>query len=122
MNFKKKILLLWVIFALLDPDPLTRLNQDPQPWCIPVLQIRDVYPRSRILMFIHAGSRIQKHQQKRGVKKMCCGFFVASHKYHKIENYFIFELVEKKIWANLQRVIEFFTQKWPCTEYASTLH
>jgi hypothetical protein len=23
MNFLKKILLLWVIFALLDPDPLT---------------------------------------------------------------------------------------------------
>ncbi len=31
MNLKKKILLLWVIFALLDPDPdpLTRLNPDP---------------------------------------------------------------------------------------------
>jgi hypothetical protein len=26
---KKKILLLQVIFALLDPDPLTRLNPDP---------------------------------------------------------------------------------------------
>jgi hypothetical protein len=25
----KKNLLLWVIFALLDPDPLTRLNPDP---------------------------------------------------------------------------------------------
>jgi hypothetical protein len=36
MNFKKKILLLWGIFALLDPDldPLTRLNPDlePQHW------------------------------------------------------------------------------------------
>ncbi len=32
MNFKKKFLL--VIFALLDPDPdpLTRLNPDPQRW------------------------------------------------------------------------------------------
>jgi hypothetical protein len=31
MNFKKKFLLLWVIFALLDPDPdpLARLNPDP---------------------------------------------------------------------------------------------
>ncbi len=29
MNFKKFFLLLWVIFALLDPDPLTRLNPDP---------------------------------------------------------------------------------------------
>jgi hypothetical protein len=31
MNFLKKFLLLWVSFALLDPDPdpLTRLNPDP---------------------------------------------------------------------------------------------
>ncbi len=29
MNFYKFFLLLWVIFALLDPDPLTRLNPDP---------------------------------------------------------------------------------------------
>ncbi len=28
MKFLKKILLFWVIFALLDPDPLTRLNPD----------------------------------------------------------------------------------------------
>jgi hypothetical protein len=33
----------------------------------PVLRIRDVYPGSRILIFTHPGSRIQK--QKRGVKK-----------------------------------------------------
>ena len=36
---------------------------------IPVLQIRDVYPRSQILIFSHPGSQIQKQQQKRGVKK-----------------------------------------------------
>jgi hypothetical protein len=42
----------------------------------PVLRIRDVYPGSRILIFIHPGSRIpdlgsriQKQQQKREVKK-----------------------------------------------------
>ncbi len=42
----------------------------------PVLRIRDVYPGSRILIFTHPGSRppdlgsrIQKQQQKRGVKK-----------------------------------------------------
>jgi hypothetical protein len=29
MNFQKNFLLLWVIFVLLDPDPLTRLNPDP---------------------------------------------------------------------------------------------
>jgi hypothetical protein len=29
MNFLNFFLFLWVIFALLDPDPLTRLNPDP---------------------------------------------------------------------------------------------
>jgi hypothetical protein len=43
-----------------------------------------------------------------GVKFVVPPFF-CSHKYHKIENYFIFELVKKKIWANLQRIIELFT-------------
>jgi hypothetical protein len=35
----------------------------------PVWRIRDVYPGSRILIFTHHGSRIQKQQQKREVKK-----------------------------------------------------
>ena len=35
---------------------------------ITVLRIRDVYPGSRILIFTHPGSRIQKQQQKRVVK------------------------------------------------------
>jgi hypothetical protein len=30
----------------------------------------------------------------------CC------HKVHKIENYFIFEMLKKKIWANFQRIIK----------------
>ncbi len=34
-----------------------------------VWRIRDVYPGSRILIFTHPGSRIQKQQRKRGVKK-----------------------------------------------------
>ncbi len=34
-----------------------------------VLRIQDVYPRSRILIFTHLGSRIRKQQQKRGVEK-----------------------------------------------------
>ncbi len=34
-----------------------------------VLRIRDVYPGSRIQIFTHPGSRIQKQQQKRGAKK-----------------------------------------------------
>ncbi len=57
------------------------------------------------------GSRIQKQQQKRGVKKICCHNFLCSHKFHKIANYFSFEVMKKKIWANFQRIIELFTQK-----------
>jgi hypothetical protein len=33
------------------------------------------------------------------------------HKFHKIVNYFIFEMLKKKIWANFQRIIELFIQK-----------
>ncbi len=61
-----------------------------------VLRIRDVYPGSRILIFVHPGSRIQKQQQKRGVKKICCPAYFCSHKNHKIENNINFELVTKK--------------------------
>jgi hypothetical protein len=32
MKFLNFFLLLWVIFAVLDPDPMTRLSPDPQPW------------------------------------------------------------------------------------------
>ncbi len=47
----------------------------------PVLRIRDVYPGYRILIFTHSGSRIQKQQQKRGVKKNLLSnlFFVATN-------------------------------------------
>jgi hypothetical protein len=34
-----------------------------------------------------------------------------SQKFDKIENYFIFKMLKKKIWANFQRIIELFTQK-----------
>jgi hypothetical protein len=30
---------------------------------------------------------------------------VCSHKFHKIANYFGFEVLKKKIWANFQRII-----------------
>jgi hypothetical protein len=54
------------------------------------------------------GSWIQKQQQKRKQTKELVVAFFCSHKYHIIENYFAFDLVKKKIWANLQGV---FTQK-----------
>jgi hypothetical protein len=67
-----------------------------------VLRIRDVYP----------GSRIQKQQQKREVKKKLDvkPFYVAT-KFNKIVNYFSFEVLKKKMLANFQRIIELFTKK-----------
>ncbi len=65
---------------------------------IAVLQIWDFYPRSRILD--------PKQQQKRGVKKISCHNFLCSHKFHKIANYFSFELLKKKIWPNFHRILE----------------
>jgi hypothetical protein len=46
-----------------------------------------------------------------GEKKNCCHTLFCSHKFHKTENYFMFELLKKKIWANFQRIIEIFMQK-----------
>jgi hypothetical protein len=42
---------------------------------------------------------------------MSCQNFLCSHKFHKIANYFSFEVMKKKIWANFQRIVELFTQK-----------
>ncbi len=40
-----------------------------------------------------------------------CHNFLCSHKFHKIANYFSFEVLKKKIWANFLWIIELFTQK-----------
>jgi hypothetical protein len=73
---------------------------------------------SRILILTHPGSRIpdlgsriQKQQQKRGAKKICCHTFFYSHKFHIIENILFLKCWRKKIWANFQRIIELFPQK-----------
>ncbi len=53
-----------------------------------------------------------KNSNKReGWKKIWCHTFLCSHKFHKIVNYFSFEVLKKKIWANFQRIIELFAQK-----------
>ncbi len=66
--------------------------------------------------FNHPGSRISdpgsKNSNKReGWKKIFCHNFLCNHKFHKIENYFSFEVLKKKIWENFQRILELFTQK-----------
>jgi hypothetical protein len=95
-------LLVWI--RILDSDPAVFVT-DFQA----VLRIRDVY--SGFLPIPDLGSRIQKQQQKREVKKISCHTFLCSHKFHKIVNYFSFEVLKKKIWANFQRIIELFTKK-----------
>ncbi len=79
-------------------------------------RIQDVYPGSRILIFTHPGSRAGIPDPKTATKEwgekiFFCHNFLCSHKFHKIENYFSFEVLKKKIWANFQRIIELFTQK-----------
>jgi hypothetical protein len=69
---------------------------------------------SRILIFTHPGSQISDPKtgtKERGRKKFVVIPFFCSHKFHKIVNYFIFEMLKKKIWANFQRIIELLTQK-----------
>ncbi len=77
-----------------------------------MLRIRDVYPGSRVLIFIPPGySRIQRQQQKRR-EKICCPTFYYCHKFHKIVNYLSFEItIAEKIRANWQRILVLFTQK-----------
>ncbi len=62
-------------------------------------------------IFPHPGSRIPnpKTATKEGWKKNCQTFFY-SHKFHKIVN-FMFEMLKKKIWANVHKIIQLFTQK-----------
>ncbi len=76
---------------------------------LPVLRIRVVYPGSWFLFIPDPGSK--NSNKREGWKKICCPTFFCSHKYHKIENYFDFQLAHKKIRANLQRIIELFTPK-----------
>ncbi len=54
-----------------------------------VLRIRDVYPGSWFLPIPDLGSK--NSNKREGWKKIC------SHKFHKIENYFSFEVLEKNL-------------------------
>jgi hypothetical protein len=48
---------------------------------------------------------------ERGEKINGCHTLFCSHKFHKTENYFVFELLKKKILANFQKIMELFMQK-----------
>ncbi len=82
---------------------------DPGSWFLPIPD-----PGSRIP---DPGSRIpdprSKNSNKRqGWKFFFCQTIFCSHKFHKTEYYFIFDMLKKKIWSNFPRIIEVFTQKF----------
>ncbi len=52
-----------------------------------------------------------KNSNKRVKGKNLLSYLFCLHKFHIIENYLIFEMLKKKIWANFQRIIELFIQK-----------
>jgi hypothetical protein len=76
---------------------------------IAVLRIRDVYPGFRILIFYP--SQIQKPQQKRGVKKICCHTFFVATNCTKLK-IILFLKCRRKQFGSFQRIIEHFTQKF----------
>ncbi len=79
--------------SVADPRCLSPIP-DPGSWFLPIPD-----PESK------------NSNKREGWKKICCYTFFCSLKFHKIGNYFIFEMLKKKILANFQRIIEVFTPK-----------
>ncbi len=67
-------------------------------------------PRSWFLPIPDPGSKNSNKRER--WKKNCCHTFLCSHKFHKIVNYFSFEVAKKKIWANFLKIMELFTKKF----------
>jgi hypothetical protein len=71
-------------------------------------------PDPEFLPIPDLGSRIPDPGSKtstkgRGEKKLVVIPFFCSHKFYKIVNFFIIEMLKKKIWPSFQRIIELFT-------------
>ncbi len=90
-DVNKKLFLAYYFFGFLNIFSITFCSV-ADPGCL-----------SRILIFTHSGFRISDPKtatKERGEKKFSCRTFFCSHKIHKIENYFIFYMLKKKIWAS----------------------
>ncbi len=97
---------LWLMDPDLDPGgPKTCGSSVADPGCLSRIPDPDFFPS----WIPDLGSK--NSNKREGWKKICCHNLLCSHKFHKIENYFGFEVLKKKIWANFQRIIELFTQK-----------
>jgi len=73
-----------VVYSVADPDPGFYPSRIPDP---------------------------KTATKERGEKKLDVKPFYVATKFNKIVNYFSFEVLKKKIWANFQRIIELFTKK-----------
>jgi hypothetical protein len=90
--------------------PLGSQTSVADPGCLSRIPDPDFYP-SRIP---DPGSRIPDPKtatKERGEKKLDVNPFSVATKFNKIVNYFSFEVLNKKIWANFQRIIELFIKK-----------
>ena len=63
---------------------------------IPVVRIRDVYPRSRILIFSHPGSWIQNSSKREGWKKLVVITFYVATNFTKLQIISVFNCWRKK--------------------------
>ncbi len=84
--------------------------------CIALSSVADQGCLSRIPDPDFSPSRIpdpgsQNSNKRERWKKISCHTFLCSPKFHKIVNFFSFEVLKKKIWANFQKIIELFTKK-----------
>jgi hypothetical protein len=75
----------------------TILASAADPGCLSRIPDPDFYP-SRIS---DPGSK--NSSKREGWKIFFSHTFLCSHKFHKNKNYFSFEVLKKKIWANFQR-------------------
>jgi hypothetical protein len=98
----------------------TKFNEDPDPQQLNIARlcnkssVADPGCLSRILIFTHPGSRIPDPKtatKERGEKKLDVKPFYVATKFNKIVNYFSFDVLKKKMWANFQRIIELLTKK-----------
>ncbi len=85
------------------------------PGCLPRVPDPDFYPSrypgSRIP---DPGSRIPDPKtatKERGEEKICCHTFFCSHIFHKIVNYFIFEMRKKNLGQFSKNHRTFYTKK-----------
>jgi hypothetical protein len=77
-----------------------------------VLRIQDVYPGSRIRIFSHPGSRIQKQQQKRGVKKIFVIPFFVTTNFTKLKIILVLKCWRKKFGPIFKELWNFLPKKF----------